>query len=450
MDSNCTYEGEIDVKDLIFAVFHQWRLVFLSAFCFAVLLGGFQAVSSYCFQSREEVAQGTEESYYEELSLYENRVREVESLKTDLENEQRYQAESALMNMDPYEIWEVSLIYFAKTDYQAASAMTYQNLDYSNAVLNAYKSALMESGFFERLAVQTGIKTQYLKELLTIKLENSMLTIKIRQEHEETARTLRQDILDRMEEVRPAVTETMGEHTIVTIDDSIASEMDLELANLQKLKVTQLLQLSDSLEAKQKGLGELKKPEKPTGPAASAMKNGIKYGFLGGVLGAFLVILFACLRFLMGNTLYSTKEMRSRYQLKTLGTLWTGQSVAGIDRWLNRLEGRTCGGEGCEYELAAANIKYFRGDAETVLIAGNAQEHLIRKAAEELARRLPELQILSGGNPLESVETLDKLSKADCVILAEQCKVSEYDKIQLEIERFHDLEKPVIGCVVFE
>ena len=40
MDYNSTYEQEIDLKDLMFAVLRKWKQIILVAVVFALLLGG--------------------------------------------------------------------------------------------------------------------------------------------------------------------------------------------------------------------------------------------------------------------------------------------------------------------------------------------------------------------------------------------------------------------------
>ncbi len=52
MDQNNTYEQEIDLKDLMFAVLHKWKGILLVAIVFAILLGGVKAVMTYRDQRR--------------------------------------------------------------------------------------------------------------------------------------------------------------------------------------------------------------------------------------------------------------------------------------------------------------------------------------------------------------------------------------------------------------
>ena len=47
MEPNSTYDQEIDLKDLMFAVLYKWRPVVIAAVVIGLLLGGFKAFSTY-------------------------------------------------------------------------------------------------------------------------------------------------------------------------------------------------------------------------------------------------------------------------------------------------------------------------------------------------------------------------------------------------------------------
>ena len=57
---------------------------------------------------------------------------------------------------------------------------------------------------------------------------------------------------------------------------------------------------------------------------------------------------------------------------------------------------------------------------------------------------------MKGGNLLEDAEELEKLFDADAVVFVEECKVSKYSQVELELEKAKDLQKEVLGCVVLE
>ena len=138
MDQNNTYEQEIDLKDLMFAVLHKWKGILLVAIAFAILLGGVKAVMTYRDQNNEENILEAEENYEEELHAYETSKetleRELGNLQTDIENQQNYMEKSVLMNMSPYDIYEARADIFIKTDYEIMPGMVYQNVDYTDTI----------------------------------------------------------------------------------------------------------------------------------------------------------------------------------------------------------------------------------------------------------------------------------------------------------------------------
>ncbi len=153
----------------------------------------------------------------------------------------------------------------------------------------------------------------------------------------------------------------------------------------------------------------------------------------------------------MGDKVFSARELKDRYKVKILGKLSSGKKVGAIDAWLNRLEGRAYNvDEDAEYRLIAANVKNYAGDMKKILVTGSVAADVLAHAAEALKAELGEIQVVAGNNMLENVETVRELPECDGVILVEQCGVSKYSAVEAEIEKVLDLEKSVVGCVVFE
>ena len=75
---------------------------------------------------------------------------------------------------------------------------------------------------------------------------------------------------------------------------------------------------------------------------------------------------------------------------------------------------------------------------------------MIMHVAEKLTAELSGINVTAGGNMLQNVETLKKLPECDCVVLVEKCLESKYSTVELEIEKATDLQKNIVGCVVFE
>lgn len=463
MDYNSTYEQEIDLKDLMFSVLHKWRPIVLVAIVLAVLLGGVKGALTYRKQNDPEVIEEANKKYEDDLALYEKNKesceREINNLMSDITNQQEYLEKSTLINMSPYDVCEARTDLYITTDYTIMPGMAYQNVDYTDTIMQAYQSILTSSACMEDIAKNAGMEPRYLKELVTVTAGtyanefNRLLTIKVRHTSKQKAQAVLDDILAQVDELQARVTESVGEHSINTVNDSLGSLVDLSLADKQRSENERLTKLNDSLETKQKELEDMEEPEKTVSSKMAALKSGIKYAVVGGVLGAFLIIFFECVAFLMSDKLYSAKELRYRYKVKILGKLSSksNKKIGKIDAWINRMEGRAYNvSEEKECSLIVANIRNYAEDIKTLLVTGSANAELVERVQHELVGQLPEMKVFMGGNMLKDAETLKKLPECDGVVLVEQYMVSKYSSVEVELERVADLQKKVVGCVVFE
>lgn len=457
MEPNNTYEQEIDLKDLMFAVLRKWRPALLVAVILAVLLGGYKLATTYRSLKDPDAIVEAAEKYEKDLALYEKSLetcqREIENLQNDIVKQQEYLEDSVMLNMSAYDVWEAVTSLVVKTDYVILPEMMFQNTDYTRTVMQAYQSALTSTEFLTEVAAANNSQARYLKELLDVSVDGSMLTIKVRYKTQAEAQKIMEMMLQKVEELTPGITESIGNHTIAVVNESLGSSVDLSLADQQRSESTRLETLKTSLETKEKELEEMEKPKKNETTTTAALKTGIKFAVLGGVLGVFMVVFFVCVSFLMSDKVYAAKELRNRYQLKILGKLpVAGRKKPGaIDRWLNRLEDRAeAKNAEREYGLIAANIRNYGGGLKSLLVIGTVTDAVLCDLAERLGRELPEVKIIFGGNVLEDASALQKLPECDGVILAEQCGMSVYGRVELEIEKARDLQKQVVGCVVFE
>ena len=463
MDYN-TDEQEIDLKDLMFAVFHKWRPLILVAVICGLLLGGIKGIMTYKKQSDPKVRKEADLTYSADLELYKKNkdtyTREIENLRTDIENQQEYLDYSIWINMSPYDVCEARVDLYVSTGYEIMPGMAYQNRDYTDTILQAYQSMLTSSAVMDDVAKQVGTEPRYLQELVTVTIGtigvdknqfSRLLTINVNHTSKEKAKTVLDAFLAHVADMQAQITASIGEHTVSTVNEGISSKVDLDLADLQRQQSQKLTDLNDSLQTKQKDLDELEEPEKEDSSKVAALKSAIKFGLVGGFGGAFIVAFVVCIVFLMGDKVYSAKELKGRYKVKILGKLSSGKKVGIVDAWLNRLEGRTCNAdETAEYRLIAANVKNYAGDMKKLLITGSAPADTLMRVAEALKSELGEIQTVVGNCMLEDVETVRELPLCDGVILVEQCETSKYSAIETEIEKIHDLKKSVVGCVVIE
>lgn len=458
MDYNNEYEQEIDLKELLFSVLHRWRPMVLAAVILAVVLGGYKAVSTYREVSDESAMEEVQEKYEEDLKNYNKKLdtceREIENLEKDIVNQEEYLEKSILMSMSPYDVWEARAELFIKTDYMIMPNMTYQNIDLTGTVIQSYQSALTNAEFMDKVAKEANLESRFLKELVTISVRNNnVLTIQVRHEDEESAKAVLKEFVDGVKKFQPQIKRSIGDHTVTEVGNSLGSLVDLSMADKQKSENDRLINLNNSLETKQTELDDMEMPEEPTTSKAAALKDGIKYGVIGGVLGVFAIAFFACVVFVMSDKVYSAKELKYRFKLKVLGILplESTKKAGKIDSWLNQMEGRSGKkDEDHEYGLIRGNIENYIDGVSSLLVLGCGDGTFLEQVTEKLKGQLKGVEVTLGGNLLQDADSLKKLPECDGVILVEQCGKSRYSHVELELEKVRDLEKKVIGCVVFE
>jgi len=462
--NNTSYEREIDLKDLMFVVLHRWKWILAAAMAMAFILGGYKAVSAYLGRSHQETSGDVKGRYEKELELYNQKIltykREIGNLTEAIAKQQEYLEESVFMNMSPYDVWEARAEFFVETDYEIMPGMVYQNRDFTATVLQAYQSALTNAEFMERVAGESGMEARYLKELVSVSIGrsdegyNNLLVIQVKHGEKEKAEELMGKFTTALNQCGEGIRSSVMEHTITEVGMSLGAAVDLALADRQRDERAQLEYLIDSLTAKQESLDELEKEKKPVQQdsfGVSMVKTAVKYGVLGGVMGAFAVVFFVSAGFVMSDKVSSAKELKYRFQIKILGCLpaFTVRNRSRFDAWLDKLEGRFYGKDvNREYDLIAVNILNYGEETGPVFVTGGASKDRIAQVAENLVKRLPGTVVVSGGDFLSEPESLKKLSGCGCVVLVEQCGVSSYSNVEAEIEKIGDLHKKAAGCIV--
>lgn len=110
MEPENTYEQEIDLKDLMFAVLYKWRPIIITAVIAAVLLGGFKGMRSFQNYRDADAQAEAQESYQQDLEVYNTSKaayeREIDNITNDIQKQQEYLENSVLMNVSPYDVCE--------------------------------------------------------------------------------------------------------------------------------------------------------------------------------------------------------------------------------------------------------------------------------------------------------------------------------------------------------
>ncbi len=460
MDNNTTYEQEIDLKDLMFAVLHKWRPIILIAVLFGILLGSYKVVGSLSQQKDVEYVKKAQMQYEQDLEEYQTLKsgyeREVNNIRKNIDSQTEYLENSILMKISPYDKYTSSADLFIKLDDTTAlkGANSYTVL-YNNGLVGAYASYINRGFDLSELAMKMGTEVSYLKELITVTTDEwgQKLSISVCYMDSKGADQILNAILDDVKRQQSDFSSKFGDHDLYIMNQVSNTDTDLELANEQKRVNDNITILQTTLKEKEKALEELQEPaEALVLSKTAAVKSGIKYGVLGGVLGAFITIFCICVAFLMTDKVKSAKDLKQRYGIKVLAMFPSKEKkrvFSGIDSWLDKLEGKKDTlTEEARYELMAANLKNYAGDAKKVFVIGTVSEEALNNVANKLGKLCSDMILSVGVNLNENAETVSNLPESDAVILVEENGVSRFGEIEKEIEAVYNVKKEIIGVVL--
>lgn len=460
MDNNI-YEQEIDLKDLMFALFRKWRLVVLFAFIFAVLLGGNKCVKELMHQHDEEFVAELKEQYKTDQMKYEQSKktyeRDIESFNASLTNQEEYKEKSILLKADPYNKGTASVDVFVKMSEAPESAgITVTPVDFADSVVKAYASAIQQGGFLEEISREMGVDLIYTKELVTVTTDydSNMLNVSVTYTDKEGAGKILDVILKNLRSMYPDIQEHLGQHNLSIMNQDIGVITDQTLAEYQKQKVEDLAATNKNLEDTEKALKELEEPAKPVVLSKmSIVKEGVKYGILGCFVGAFLVAFCVCFVFVMNGNINTDEDLRNRFGLKHLGGFAqtrVKKAFSRVDMWLDRLEGREVVSDNSVVDIISANIIGMLNKGESVFLTGMVEETRLADLAEKIQQRLSELKLGFGTDILRNAVSLQNLQKYNTVILVESRRQTKIREIEKEIEIVRNMKKEVLGYIVMD
>lgn len=458
MDNNI-YEQEIDLRDLMFMVFRKWRLVILTAFLFAVLLGGYKFAKELANQRNEEYIAELREQYQADEIKYEQSQkgyeRDIENFTANIAYQEKYKEDSILLKVDPYNKGAASADIFVKmAEVPNLNGVTVTSVDLTDGVVKAYASAIQQGEFLEEISSKMGIDLTYLKELInvTIDYDSNMLNVSVTYTDKEGAGEILNGILDNINTMYPAIQEHLGKHSLAVMNQNVGVITDQVLANYQKQKVVDLAETNKKLEDTEKALKTLEKPVKPFALSKlSVAKAGIKYGLLGGLAGAFLVACSVCAVFIMNGRVNSNDDLKSRFGLRQLGCFTETRKkrrLQAVDIWLDKLEGREIIADELVYDIIAANILGMLEKNESVLLTGLVEENRLVEIAEKIINKSSQLKLGFGVDMLHNVQTIQKIQGYDKVILVEVRRQSKIRDIEKELEIVQNMKRQVLGYIM--
>ena len=456
---NRNEERVIYLKDLIFVVLYQWKKLLIGAVVLAVVLGGFQGITGLIDLKSPEKLEAITKQNQIQTERYEAEVeslkKQIETLRNQVRSQQEYLDNSLLMQLQPYDFYEASLVIYVDTDYQILPEMAYQNINPAHAIMKAYESLLLGNDCLQAMADAMDSEPRYLKELISISCNYesgtsnaNMMHITAKATDEAQAQQLLDLLIQQLGVQQKNIFSSVGSHSYRIVEQATRKAFSQALADQQKAENERLATLLSEQTTVQSNQAALTPPSLQSDSGKAVLKKTIIFAVIGAVAAVFLGVVILWIGHITSPKVYSCRTLDNRTDAKCLGAMPTGSG----DRIYNRLqalEGRVQIQPEEQAAILAALIRSLSKDTTHLLVTGDVSAEDRTVLLEAISKAMPGVQVSSTDDILKSAAALNTLAQCDTVLLVEQCKLSTYRDINRRIEWISDQGKQLLGCVVY-
>jgi capsular polysaccharide biosynthesis protein len=457
-------EFKLGVNDLIVNVLLKWRYILLIAILVVGILGLKQYIQiSTVSQEKYNQAQI---DYEIELNEHNDKLASDQVMidkKTEaIKNQQEYNSESILMNIDPYNAPTGTLVFYVDSDSKAYTDILLDN--YSSDIASAYAAYLSQASVYvtllDNLNNQTELK--YIQEAISVQVDPNapIVKIQVNQTDQESCEKILTELWNLLEERKNELKYLMGEHEIVKLDESVYLTVNNgflghqrnNTALLESLKI-ELINLNGTLAVDTNEALPL---------FVYDMKLKMKNIVLGFGFGLVLGVMYFSIVAFMSSRLRSVKALKYRYGIMIIGE-FNKKRKSIIDKWLlkkfNWIKDNSSDDDkiyrvynNIEETIKKSNVSEGTNLNQSVLVIGSS----LTSSAEDFKKQFIEsskqvnLDFVIGNDIINNKQVGELLSQYQYVILIEQFRESKFDNIEKEIELLKRYHNTLLGCIVLD
>lgn len=481
-------EREINLIDMFWAACLKWRQILLWAVIFALLAGG----ASYFKSARtaKKVMEPAEEVSLDEIELEadsQNSANAYLEYKQIYADQIRYNENAPLMKLDSNGFYRSVITYYVDNHFSVEYPLVEKN-DTTDAVIESYRAKLRNEEFAAKLEELTGSDTKmisYVKEQIdcankygrtdTVAEKDGILMISIYGADEQSCKEMSQLVKETISSGKATVTEQLGEHDIVLIEDSCDLVADVELLKYQQENISKLSTYSNVIrdlksrltegELFYVGIYEREQSELEGGKTAKEEDGSlkaavsIKYVIVGIVGGAALAFFVIVLMYLFNRRLRLEDDFEMLYKAKLLGSVMIEDGnkkkwFAFVDRFFIKMRhlNKHYFTEDEAVSMVAAGIKIGAKKVGvskvymTGAVVGKEEKSIVERLKKELKKT--GIELVAGKSILYDAEALEQSAEIGCVVLVERAGASLYGEVAEEIEICAHQGMKVLGAVV--
>jgi len=468
-------EKEINLKRLFYKALKHWRVAAVVAMVGAVVIGGTKCTMELVKLSDPETIEERQIEYQGELATYQQKGeairKSIESIEDSLVQQTDYNENSVLMEIDPYNEWNGSIDFYVETDWQIMPDMTVQNQNPANQIVRVYSTYISNGELYQYVLerLETTMEIRYLREVMSgaADASNFLIHFTVKGTTQEECQTLLKLIEEGMRAKQPEIVSSVGEFKLLTTNNSTYSQINYDLEQSQKNNLQAITDLNTSLTTKQFEQLEWKRDEKkievPVLDKMDAVKEGIKWAILSGVIFGVVVLLYFGIKYILSKYVQDRGEFEDWgvyvAELPASKKSDKKRAFAGIDRLIGKwFLGTVYRAESGKYVNVAAKqiaetakLTYETKEPKLVLVGDVAKvstsDYAVMMNNEKVQK---EVCFLEGGNPLVDYKTIDTIREADGVVLVVEQDYTTRESVYCMRKMLEDIGKQPVAVLLTE
>lgn len=500
---------KVNIREWVFDILELWRVGALLVIVMAVLMGAFSYYKSdrkikneIVEMEKSNSGDNEEKDYFEllkKIGLDDEKTERAEKAAVAIYEyeiayvtQKEYMDNSIWLSLDSASVPTVELKYYVDNHYQAEYPIM-DKKDNSSAIVNGLMDSVCNEDLYKKIAEKLGDKDyRYYDELIRFDTNDALtetgaFSMMVVNSSKERVMEMAEIIKDGLNEKAKEMQAKMGEFDLVLSSDTyreavyiallndqrngansitiirdniynLIDKLDDDVAQYALLKVEELQSANPLFEEEEAATAVSELTQKEVAEENPQVSK--KYVLLGAFLGILLLVVYVVCRNLFNTKLYSENELIANFDIPLLGVINLKNKrrslFSFVDNYIwklrNGAQKELDGNEALQITAAKINLFAEKRGVSKIAILSSIDSERCAEYEDQISNSLKTgtVRISYYGNILYNMNTLNRLTQIDGVVLIEEEKKSAYVEITNEIEVCNLNNIPIIGIIVIK
>ncbi len=474
---NQSDQDVVSLFDLVIQIFKHWRSIIITTIIFAVLLSGFKYMKDFKTIANTNVQNevSLEELQKNMTEEEQSNLSQAQIVQRQLEQKKKYQSESVIMNIEPYEKSIMTLQYYVDTNY-TYNLTSDNKKDNSSELVNSYITYIQTRGELDAVCNKMGWKIDkaYVSELIEAVAvnyndneDNGVFAVNLTGIDKKSAKELADVVVEVMKEYQLVLDKKIESHELKLIKQEESVVVDNTLADRQISLEDSIIALQNKLNTLKQGLTAEQQQILSSDEATAEDDETIvstktslskKYIIFGAFVGLFLSCAWVTLSYIFNKKVKSSKEVQEKYGVRVFGEISFGKKkrfLSVIDNWVDSIQNKdrcsleeqrdfiytnlktTCNKENIQHLFLTTSLQLSQHEMELInILIQNLKTHGI--------------QVIFGENIIRNNKSFEQMAEIANVVIIEKAEETSYTVLQKELLMCNEQKANLLGLIVIQ